>query len=592
MRACEVIKVEENPVASKLESAQLTRRQWLGQLSLPAVGAALGAGILGEKRMFAASKATSTDDLGTRVYNVRAFGAKGEGVAVDSAAFQAAIDACTKEGGGTVLVPAGTFVIGTVELKSNVSLHIAAGAKVLGSADGKQYHAVDAIPLHGDSTLEDGNWALFFAVDAKNVTVEGPGTIDGQGGQFHSAVRGTPPPSGIGGNMRPYQILVYRCEDFVVRDLSLLDCAYHSIRVIQSKRVHMDGLYIHDRVNSNNDGFHFISAEYVTVTNCTVLSQDDACALFGSCKFVTVTNCVFSTRWSVFRFGGGVAENITVSNCILYEVYGCPIKFHGRPGSRYENMSFSNLVLKDVTGPIHISMGPSAKRVPGVSGAQPQANPEPEPADPSNPAIVRNISFSNIHGTVTTDPPQLRDATFTSNYNPGERRSCIALSAVGGSIIEDVSFDNVHLTFGGGGTAEDAARRNLPQIAGEYFMLGPMPAYGFYARNSRGITLNNVRFQVAAPDLRPALVFDHVEDAAISALTVQGNASAESVLRFTASRDVLFTGTRVLTPSPAFLQLEGTENERITIDGGDLSKSSSVLAFKDGAGASSVKLRQ
>jgi hypothetical protein len=83
-----------------------------------------------------------------------------------------------------------------------------------------------------------------------------------------------------------------------------------------------------------------------------------------------------------------------------------------------------------------------------------------------------------------------------------------------------------------------------------------------------------------------------VEDAVISGLSVQGNASAESVVRFTAVSDVLFTGARVLTQSPAFLQLEGTANERITIDGGDLSKSSALLAFKDGATAEAVKLRQ
>jgi len=83
-----------------------------------------------------------------------------------------------------------------------------------------------------------------------------------------------------------------------------------------------------------------------------------------------------------------------------------------------------------------------------------------------------------------------------------------------------------------------------------------------------------------------------VDDAVISGLSVQGNASAESVVRFIAARDVLFTGARVLTPSPAFLQLEGTANERITIDGGDLSKSAAVLVFKDGATAGSVKLRQ
>src|SRR5215471_1462319 len=119
----EVTAVEENASGSKHESAHLTRRQWLGQVTLPAVGAALGAGIVGEKTLFAApAKAASGTDLGARVYNVRAFGAKGDGAAVDTAALQAAIDACRKDGGGTVLVPAGTFVVGTVELKSNVTL--------------------------------------------------------------------------------------------------------------------------------------------------------------------------------------------------------------------------------------------------------------------------------------------------------------------------------------------------------------------------------------------------------------------------------------------------------------------------------------
>jgi len=587
--------LKSNSPARQADPAPLTRRQWLSRLPAPALAATLGAGFLAENSAFAApaKAAASAIDLGARVYNVRSYGAKGDGIALDTAALQAAIDACHNDGGGTVLVPAGTFNIGTTELRSNVTLHIAAGGKLLGTSDGKQYHAVDAIPLKGDSTLEDGNYALLFAVNAKNVTIEGPGTIDGQGAQFHSAVRGTPPPSGLGGLRRPYQILVHRCEDLVVRNLSLLDCAYHSIRVIQSKRIHMDTLYIHDRVNGNNDGFHFISAEHVTISNCTVLSQDDACALFGSCKYITVTNSVFSTRWSVFRFGGGFAENVSVSNCIIYEVYGCPIKFHGKPGDRFENMSFSNLILKDVTGPIHISIGPSAKRKgPPVSGMQVPVNPEPEPSDPSNPAIVRNISFSNIHGTITTDPPQLREATVTSGYNPGEKRSAITLSAVGGSIIENITFDNIHLTFGGGGTAEDAARRDLPQIAGEYFMLGPIPAYGFYARNSRAITLQNVRFQFSQPDLRPALIFDNVEDAAINGLSVQADAATESALRFINSKDVLLTAPRLLTQTATFLQLEGANNERITIDGGDYSRAGKPLAFKNEATAKAVKLRE
>jgi Glycosyl hydrolases family 28 len=559
-----------------MDHNQLTRRQWLGKAPLTLIAA----GLIGEEAPAAKTSNEDAATSGARVYNIRNYGAKGDGVTLDTAALQSAIDACNRDGGGTVLVPAGTFPIGTVELKSNVTLHLAAAGKLLGSADGKQYHAVDAIPLRGDTTLEDGNWALLFAVNAEKVIIEGPGTIDGQGAQFHSAVRGTPPPSGLGGNRRPYHILCYRCQDLTVRNISLLDCAYHSIRVIESSRIHMDQIYIHNRVNGNNDGFHFITVEYATVSNCIVKSQDDACAMFGSCRFITITNNYFSTRWSVFRFGGGSANNITVSNCLLHEVYGCPIKFQVNSGSRHESISFSNLILDNVTGPIHVAAGPRP----------PRDNPPPATA-PEAPAIVRNISFSNIQGTVTTDPAQLTEASVTGGYRPGEGHSCITFNCVGGAVMENISLANVHLTFGGGGTQEDAARRDLPQVAGEYFMMGPMPAYGLYARNVHGITLENIRFQVSTPDLRPALIFDHVEDASINGFSVQGNPQAESVVRFIDSRQTLFTAVRVLGQAAVFLQLEGAHNEAITIDGGDLSQAASTIAYKNGASEKSVKVR-
>jgi len=556
-------------------SDPLSRRHWLGLVTT----ASLGSGLVGANhaRADTVDQAAAPDvSAGARVYNVRDHGAKGDGVTVDTAAVQAAIDACHRDGGGTVLVPAGVFHIGTVELKSNVTLHLSAAGTLLGSADGKQYHAVDAIPLRGDSTLGDGNWALIFAVDARNIAIEGPGLIDGQGLQFHSPTRGVPPPSGLGGNSRPYHLLFHRCERVRVQNVRLFQSAYHSVRVIQSKYVQMDGLHIYNRVNNNNDGFHFISCEFVTVSNCIVQAQDDGCALFGSCKQIAVTNCTFSTRWSVFRFGGGEAENVTVSNCVLHQVYGCPIKFHGSQGSRFEHMSFSNLILQDVTGPISISVGAAAR-----------SDPEPN----TRPGIVRDIAFSNIHGTVTTDPPQLADVPFPSQIRPGEGHSCITLNAVGGAVLERISFDNIHLTFGGGGTAEDAARRDLPEVAGEYFMLGPMPAYGLYARNARGVTLQNVRFEVAQPDLRPALILDRVEDVAINGFSVQGNPQAESVLRFIDSKQILLTASRLLTRAAAFLQLEGGANDGITIDGGDIAKAAAPLAFKNGATKQAVKLR-
>jgi Glycosyl hydrolases family 28 len=576
-----------------MDDKTLSRRQWVGLLTLPAIAATIGYSAWPSPPAAIADSANASDPnlLGARTYNVRDFGAKGDGQTLDTAAIQSAIDACAADHGGTVLIPAGMFLIGTIELKSNVTLHISAGGTLLGTTDGTQYRAAERIPLRGDSTLVDGNVSMIFAAYAKNVCVEGPGTIDGQGDAFRSRVRGQRPPSGVGGDSRPHSLLFYRCERLIVRNIFLNASAYHCIRPIQCAHVHFDGINIYNRVNHNNDGFHFISCVYVNVVNCNVMSQDDACTLFGSCQYVTVTNCTFSTRWSVFRFGGGIAQNIAVSNCVLYQVYGCPIKMRCGPGSRYENISFSNLVMQDVTGPISIGLGPLGRRGGATSQPVNQQGEEPTTMPGREQGIVRNISFNNIRATVTSSPDQLPNVPFTSGYSVGEIRSCIALNAIGGTYLENISFDDVHITYGGGGTAEDAAIRNVPQRAGEYFELGRLPAYGMYARSVRGLTLHNVRFQVEQPDLRPALVFDHVEDAAINGLSVEGHPDGESVLRFMDSKQALLTASRVLTPAAVFLRVEGESSNGIIVDGGDLSNAAQPTAFAAGAVETAVKLR-
>jgi hypothetical protein len=547
----------------------VSRRNVLGLMS----AASLTTGVLA-----AAPAPAGEASSGIRTYNIVEFGAIGDGKTLNTQAVQTAIDACTKDQGGTVLVPAGVFVIGTVEMKSNVTLHIAAGGKLLGSADGKQYHAADAIPLRGDSTLGDGNVGLIFGVNADNVTIEGPGTIDGQGAQFRSPSRGVPPPSGRGGADRPYHLLFHRCKNLRVRDIFLVASAFHSVRVIQSSFVWMDGLHIHNRVNGNNDGFHFISCEFVHVTNCDVQSQDDACALFGSCRFVTVTNSTFSTRWSVFRFIFGNPENITISNCVVYETYGCPIKMEFGAESRVRNLLFSNLVLQDVTGPISINVNDRVRQ-------------NPTAGEPAQKGYVRNISFSGIRANVVSQGGQFADMNFPQGYRPGESRQCIVLNAIGNSLLEDISFNDVHVTYGGGGTAEEA-KSVVPQVAREYFEIGTPPAYGLFARNVRGLDLDKVRFDVVTPDLRPAVVLDRVTDVSIAGLGAQGNPEARSVLRFVETEDVLVTAPRLLTPAAAFLDVEGAASRAISIHGGDLSRAATPVVYDAGAGKEAVKLRE
>lgn len=556
----------------------LSRRQWVGRVAAPAVAAALGTGIL-DRRATAAEQTITPPDpnlRGARTYNIRDFGATGDGTTLDTSAVQAAIDAAHTDDGGTVLVPAGTFVIGTVELKSNVTLHLAAQGKLLGSPDIKDYHAGNNIPP------SNGNIVLLSAANAENVTIEGPGTIDGNGAKFytgHGDNTGPGQKSADGYFQRPHLLVCYKCANLRVSGAFLTASAYHCFRILSCNQVHLSGVRIHNRVNKNNDGFHINSSIHVHITDCDVACQDDACALFGSNQFVTVTNSTFSTRWSCFRFGGGTARNITISNCVIYETYGCAIKMRCGRNTVFENMLFSNLVMQDVTGPISIGLQSTSRR-PSSSPASSQ---------PSR-GIVRNIAFNNIRATVVAAGRQHADLPFESVYRDGETRTCITLNGVGDEYLENVSLSDVHVTYEGGGTADEAARA-VPPIAGEYFEIGTPPAYGLYARNVRGLTLQNVRLETANPDLRPAVVLDHVDDAGVTSLAVQGSPQAGSVLRLIDARRVLLTSPRLLSPAGTFLRVEGEGSTRITLDGGDISDAGKAVEFAAGASPQAVRLR-
>jgi len=512
---------------------------------------------------------------GAQVYNIRAFGARGDAATLDTAAVQAAIDACTRDRGGIVLVPAGDFLVGSLELKSNVVLRLAARGRLLGSANIADYRAGRGIPS------DNGNLALLSAVDVENVAIEGSGTIDGQGAKFLPGAKddGESEP----GRPRAHLLVFYRCRHLRLRDALLTNSSYHCVRILQCDDVGIDGVRIRNRVIFNNDGFHFNSSQHVMISHCSVVCEDDACALFGSNRDITVTNCTFSTRWSVFRFGGGDCENITVSNCVMTDVFGCPIKMQAGAGDRLENMVFSHLVMRNVTGPIYIGLGSAPRNA-------------LRPEQIRSGGIVRNIQFRDITATVAAQPDlgafPFLPGTPISDVYPGEHHTCISLTSVPGQEIEDIVFSDVSVTYAGGGTREMGARRDVPQVSGgEYFACGVLPAYGLYARHVRGLTLNNVRFTVATPDRRPAIVLDHTSDVLAQGLAVQGSPEAEATLRVIDSRGVRLAAPRLLTAAAAFLQIEGPGNAGLALEGGDLGNATQAVVYDRGASSAALRRR-
>ncbi|MGH9881471.1 MAG: glycoside hydrolase family 28 protein, partial [Pyrinomonadaceae bacterium] len=215
------------------KTRNVSRREWLEQMALPPLAVTLGSTMVGATSAVARrSTSLPADDKssGVRMYNVRDFGAKGDGTTIDTIAVQSAIDACNKDKGGTVLVPAGDFVVGTLELKSNVTLHLSAQGRLLGSANIEHYRAGNGIPPG------NGNIVMISAANAENISIEGPGTIDGNGAKFFTGKGDNTGPgqnSAQGYFQRPHLLIFHRCRNLAIKNVFLTASAYHCTRILQ-----------------------------------------------------------------------------------------------------------------------------------------------------------------------------------------------------------------------------------------------------------------------------------------------------------------------------------------------------------------------
>jgi polygalacturonase len=307
-------------------------------------------------------------------YNVRDFGVVGDGRAKDTAAIQSAIEACAKAGGGTIYLPAGRYLTGTIQLRSHVTFEIGPGAVILGSEDPADYPLRDNPWGIGRQSIS----SLIYAADAEDITITGRGTIDGQGQvwwkrQWLAAPKtGMPKPSTPAdfeeikklANGRPQLIGIVRSKHVVIEKVHLINSPSWTIHPLFCEFVRVDGVTIENPVPSpNTDGINPESCRNVQIMNCRIDVGDDCVTLKSGINEVgrkvgkpdeniTITNCVMLKGHGGVAIGsemsGGV-RNVVVSNCVFQGTdVGIRVKSQRGRGAVVEGLSVSNIVMQDV----------------------------------------------------------------------------------------------------------------------------------------------------------------------------------------------------------------------------------------------------
>jgi len=425
------------------------------------------------------------------IFNVTKYGAVGDGTSLDTAAIQGAIDAATANGGGTVRVPAGQYLIGTIDLKSNVTLHLEGGAVLRASQD--QAHLPDRWPQLRSYTDAYTRKAIIYAEKAENIAIVGKGMIHGQGVKF----RGVDPHSFDG--TRPFLVRLVECRNVTLRDIELRDSSFWGIHLLACTDVNIDGIRIDSTVTWNNDGIGVDSSQNVRISNCNIRSGDDGIVLKTTTpratRNVVVTNCVISSNCNAIKIGTetvGDVQNVAVSNIVAHNGGLAVIALLAMDGGRVERNSISDVVAENVRGAaVFMRLGHRAR----PHWVAREGDTETAPAHEERDSVLRDITIRNVYA---------RDSSPLG----------CTITDLPGNVIENVVLENVHVYSRGGGTREMANRTiaDLPDAYPEFNMFGPLPAYGFYVRHVKGIRMDRVRLGHAERDVRPALAFEHVRD--------------------------------------------------------------------------------
>lgn len=431
-----------------------------------------------------------TSLLNAADYNVRDFGAKGDGLTVDSHAIQKAIDICSSKGGGTVNVPAGTYLSATIVLKDNVTLCLDEGAKILGVTDYKAYSNPD--PFTEGLGIEVGR-ALLVAVDARNIGLTGKGVIDGQGSALkarHIAEDTRPEKDRWG--CRPFLLRVVRCNGVTVRDVTLKYAGAWTSHYFQCRNVEIDGVKILSKGVAHNDGIDIDGCQNVGISNCDIESGDDALCFKTTsskmgCSNIRVKNMRLKSNQAGIKMGTesmAAFEDIKITDCHIYDTRNGGIKLFSVDGAHLRDVEISDITMDNVRTPMLFRLGA-------------RLNVFRKNEDTKQPVgTFRNVTVRNVTA-VAADTAQLTPP------------SAILITGIPGHYITDLTLENITVRLRGDGT-EDDARAQVPEAMDQYpevKTFGPkIPAYGVWARHVRNLTLRNVVFQLKNPDARPEII--------------------------------------------------------------------------------------
>lgn len=420
-----------------------------------------------------------------RVYDITDYGAVSDTTRLSTAAVQKAIDSCNAAGGGTVSVPAGNYKIGSIVLRSNVTLNLENGATLYGSTDIADYQPMttDYVSLRTNvPTIQ-----LIYADNASNVAITGLGTIDGRGKAFPKLTWNDE------GITRPHLLRLIRCNDVTVSGVTLKNSGCWMQHYLACDRVKIHGITVINRNNYNNDALDLDGCHNVTVSDMIADSDDDGITLKSTsprlCEDITISNCVVSSHCNAIKLGtetNGGFRNIIVRGVVVKPSADQSSRYFGLPtghsaisleivdGGSMSNVDIADITITGTESPIFIRL--ADRRRPYAENA---------PIDK-----VGSISGIRLHDILID----------------GAGPTGCSITGIEGHPVTDVQISDVTIRHAGSQPVTAAPADEKIAEYPEATMWGILPAKGFWLNHTRNVTFRNVNVITDAPDERPLFV--------------------------------------------------------------------------------------